>query len=69
MAGEQLNVGHDLCRFLRPSRSAHSPTLPDAGASLKEMQEWAGHSSYTTTANICAHLQTNGKNKDINAPP
>ena len=54
---------------LHELRHTNISLLPDAGASLKELQEWAGHSSYTTTANICAYLQTNGKNKDINAPP
>ena len=31
------------------------------GISMKEIQDWLGHSSYTTTANIYAHLDSNSK--------
>lgn len=48
---------------LHELRHTNISLLLDAGASIKELQEWAGHSSYTTTANIYAHLQTNSKNK------
>ena len=30
---------------------------------MKELQEWAGHSSYSTTANIYAHVQAKSKEK------
>ena len=33
------------------------------GASMKELQEWAGHSSYATTANIYSHVQVQSKNR------
>lgn len=33
------------------------------GASMKELQEWAGHSNYNTTANIYAHIQEESKNR------
>lgn len=33
------------------------------GISMKEIQEWLGHSSYNTTANIYAHLDTTAKEK------
>lgn len=36
------------------------------GISMKEIQEWLGHSSYNTTANIYAHLDTTAKEKSAN---
>lgn len=33
---------------------------------MKEIQEWLGHSSYNTTANIYAHLETSTKEKLAN---
>lgn len=32
------------------------------GVPMKDIQEWLGHSSYNTTANIYAHLDTSSKN-------
>lgn len=32
------------------------------GISMKEIQDWLGHSSYSTTANIYAHLDSQSKN-------
>ena len=32
------------------------------GVSMKEIQEWLGHSNFSTTANIYAHLDTTSKN-------
>jgi integrase len=29
---------------------------------MKEIQEWLGHSNFSTTANIYAHLDTTSKN-------
>lgn len=37
--------------------------LNDPNISMKELQEWAGHSNYNTTANTYSHLQTGAKNK------
>lgn len=31
------------------------------GVSMKEVQEWLGHSDYATTANIYSHLEYNSK--------
>ena len=31
------------------------------GIPMKQMQEWLGHSGFSTTANICAHLHYNSK--------
>ena len=30
---------------------------------MKELQEWAGHSSYSTTANIYSHIQAKSKTR------
>ena len=48
---------------LHELRHTNISLLLDNGASMKELQEWAGHSSYTTTANIYAHLQSKNKIK------
>ncbi|NLW79132.1 MAG: site-specific integrase [Ruminococcaceae bacterium] len=37
------------------------------GVSMKQIQEWLGHSSYNTTANIYAHLDSNSKISSANA--
>ena len=36
------------------------------GVSMKEIQEWLGHSSYNTTANIYSHLDPKAKNNVAN---
>ena len=36
------------------------------GISLKEIQEWLGHSNYSTTANIYAFLESSSKEKAAN---
>lgn len=48
---------------LHELRHTNISLLLDDGASMKELQEWAGHSSYTTTANIYAHLTAKSKDK------
>ncbi len=35
--------------------------LLKSGVSMKDIQEWLGHSSYSTTANIYAHLDSTAK--------
>jgi len=37
------------------------------GVSLKEIQEWLGHSDFSTTANIYAHLDKSTKTNSANA--
>lgn len=37
--------------------------LNNANTSMKELQEWAGHSTFSTTADIYSHVQTNSKTK------
>lgn len=36
------------------------------GVSMKEIQEWLGHSSYNTTANIYAHVDISSKENSAN---
>jgi integrase len=45
---------HDL-------RHSCASLLLSCGVPLKNIQEWLGHSSYTITANIYAHLEVNSK--------
>lgn len=42
-------------------RHTNISLLLEAGANMKELQEWAGHSSYSTTANIYSHIQAKNK--------
>lgn len=41
---------------LHELRHTNLSLLLENGASMKELQEWAGHSSYSATANIYAHV-------------
>ena len=42
---------HDL-------RHTNITILMESGASLKELQVWAGHANFSTTADIYAHVQS-----------
>ena len=44
-------------------RHTNISILLEAGASIKELQEWAGHSNYNVTANIYSHVQASSKIK------
>ena len=44
-------------------RHTNLSLLLDSGASMKDIQSWAGHSSYSTTANIYTHIQSKSKEK------
>ncbi|MBE6756590.1 MAG: site-specific integrase [Ruminococcaceae bacterium] len=48
---------------LHELRHTNISLLVDSGAAMKEVQEWAGHSSYSTTANVYAHVQSKSKIK------
>lgn len=48
---------------LHELRHSNISMLLENGASMKELQEWAGHSSYSTTANIYSHVQAKTKTK------
>lgn len=48
---------------LHELRHTNISILLESGASMKKLQEWAGHSSYSTTANIYSHIQAKTKSK------
>lgn len=48
---------------LHELRHTNISLLLAGGASMKELQEWAGHSSYATTANTYSHIQAESKNR------
>lgn len=52
---------------LHELRHSNISLLISAGANLKEIQEWAGHSTYATTADIYAHIQSQNKIKLSNS--
>ena len=51
---------HDL-------RHSCASLLVAKGIPMKSVQEWLGHSSFSTTANIYAHLDSNSKQISANA--
>ena len=56
-------------KFIRFHDLRHScaTLLYDNGVSLKEIQEWLGHSNIATTANIYTHLNYKNKINSANA--
>lgn len=48
---------------LHELRHTNISLLLAEGANMKELQEWAGHSSYATTANTYSHIQAKSKSK------
>lgn len=46
---------------LHELRHTNISLLVESNVPMKKIQEWAGHSSYNTTANIYAHIQTESK--------
>lgn len=51
---------------LHELRHTNISLLLDKGANMKELQEWAGHSSYQTTANVYSHIGAKSKEKLTN---
>lgn len=51
---------HDL-------RHSCASLLLARGIPMKAIQEWLGHSTYSTTANLYTHLESNTKNISANA--
>lgn len=48
---------------LHELRHTNISLLLSDGASMKEVQEWAGHSNYSVTANTYAHVQAKSKSR------
>jgi len=57
---EKLGLGRIKLHELRHSNIS---ILIDSGASIKDVQEWAGHSSASTTTNIYGHAFSRRKTK------
>lgn len=54
------NNGLRIIRFHDLRHSCASMMLAN-GVAMKQIQEWLGHSDFSTTANIYAHLDFNSK--------
>lgn len=63
-----MNKNKDSLRKIRFHDLRHScaSLLLAKGIPMKEIQDWLGHSTYSTTANIYAHLEKDTKNKSAN---
>ena len=62
----RFHEGMSICRFHELSHSCAS-LLYANGVSLKEIQEWLGHSDIGTTSNIYTHLDYSSKVSSANA--
>ena len=56
----RFHEGMSICRFHELSHSCASLLLAN-GVPLKQIQDWLGHSDFSTTANIYAHLDYSSK--------
>ena len=56
----RFHEGMSICRFHELSHSCASLLLSN-GVPMKQIQEWLGHSDFSTTANIYAHLDYSSK--------
>ena len=63
-----MNKNKDILRKIRFHDLRHScaSLLLAKGIPMKEIQDWLGNSTYSTTANIYAHLEKDTKNKSAN---
>lgn len=63
-----MNKNKDTLRKIRFHDLRHScaSLLLAKGIPMKEIQDWLGHSTYSTTANIYSHLEKDTKNKSAN---
>jgi len=52
---------------LHELRHTNISLLLSEGANMKEVQVWAGHTNYNTTANTYAHVLVNSKAKLTNS--
>ena len=56
----RFHEGMSICRFHELSHSS-ARLLLASHVPLKQIQEWLGHSDFSTTANIYAHLDAQSK--------
>jgi integrase len=65
----QLALTNNNLRQIRFHDLRHTAAslLLNAGVSMKEIQEWLGHSDFGTTANIYGHLDVNAKTRSADA--
>ena len=63
-----MDKNKDILKKIRFHDLRHScaSLLLAKGIPMKEIQDWLGHSTYSTTANIYAHLEKDTKNKSAN---
>ena len=63
-----MRKSKDVLRKIRfhDLRHSCSSLLLAKGIPMKEIQDLLGHSTYSTTANIYAHLEKDTKNKSAN---
>ena len=63
-----MRKNKDVLRKIRFHDLRHScaSLLLAKGIPMKEIQDWLGHSTYSTTANIYSHLDKDTKNKSAN---
>lgn len=59
----KMNVDGVTASTIHHYHANISLLLNNANTSMKELQEWAGHSTFSTTADIYSHVQTNSKTK------
>ena len=70
-------VSHAFTKFLKKNglrvirlhdlRHSCASLLLAQGISMKQIQEWLGHSNFNTTANTYAHLDKSSMNESANA--
>ena len=56
-----------MCIESRKKEDDYASLLLSNGISMKQNQEWLGHSNYATTANIYAHLDIESKQASADA--
>ena len=63
LENQKNNLRHIRFHDLRHSCAS---LLLAKGIPMKAIQEWLGHSTYSTTANLYTHLESNTKNVSAN---
>ena len=63
-----IKKNKDVLKKIRFHDLRHScaSLLLAKGIPMKEIQDWLGHSTYSTTANTYSHLEKDTKNKSAN---